>query len=176
MNQVRPLLAVVAAALTLAACEGTGSITDPAFRSDKAAPAAHAGSGLHADNGGWVGSGYDLIPCQNGGLVAGCPSGDSGGFVGSGYDLTACENGGTYGSGYDACTAGLAAGNTGTLGSGYSPAVVGMPGVPGVRHRSFQRPSAAAPRLDVSAPTVADCVPPSENGGWVGSGYNFCAS
>ena len=52
MNQVRSVLAVVAAALALAACEGAGSITDPAFRNSKAAPGNQAGSGFHNDNTG----------------------------------------------------------------------------------------------------------------------------
>ena len=88
MKHVRPLLAVVAAALTLAACVGTGTITDPAFRNDRAAPAAHTRGGFHADNTGAGGSGYDVQ----------------------------CANGGTFGSGYNTgtgCTSASVAPSTG---------------------------------------------------------------
>jgi hypothetical protein len=145
MNQVRSLLAVVAAALALAACQGAGSITDPTFRDSKAAPGPKAGSGVHADNGGSVGSGHDVVPCENGGGLG----------SGSGASAACTDTGGFVGSGYRSERSVSASGT-------------------GARPTPPSRgPHGFAPKAPAGART--DCAPPSaDSGGFVGSGYNYC--
>jgi hypothetical protein len=123
MNQVRSLLAVVAAALALAACEGAGSITAPALRNGKAAPNTQSGSGFHADNGGMGGSGYDLAPT---------------GSMGSG-SIVVSANGAS------------------TSGASHRP-IIRQP-------RGFAVPTRPA--------VASECIV-ADNGGFGGSGYNFC--
>jgi hypothetical protein len=151
MNQVRSVLAVAAAALALAACEGAGSITDPTFRDSKAAPRTTAGSGFHTDIGGWVGSGYDVTTCTS--------------------------NTGTLGSGYDATSGCASAENGGTYGSGNRIAPSATPSKAGGLHTPISRPGPRGAEPSPQNGGQADCVPPStESGGWIGSGYNYCPS
>jgi hypothetical protein len=145
MNQVRTVLAVFTAALALAACEGTGSITDPGFRNSKAAPTAQAGSGFHRDNGGWVGSGYDAATC---------------------------DNTGTLGSGYDASTACYAADNGGTFGSGYIVTPDRSHAMPGIRPTPVHGKQSIGDKGTAPGRPTLDCV--RDNGGTYGSGYNVC--
>ncbi|MDB4951085.1 MAG: hypothetical protein JWM27_3734 [Gemmatimonadetes bacterium] len=173
MMHVRPALAAFALAALLAACDAGRSPTDPGFRNSKAAPGDRAGSGvtMHADNGGTYGSGYNLDPClANTGTSRDCASFDNGGTYGSGYDLAPCvSNTGSAGSGYNAPGMCPPPESTGFGGSGYLRTPT----------RGGHAPIAPATKAAAKGPHADDttpppCIPPEENGGTYGSGYNYC--
>jgi hypothetical protein len=180
MMHVRPALVAFALAASLAACDAGRSLTEPTFRDAKAAPGDRTGSGsvMHVDNGGTYGSGYNLSAC----------AANTGG-AGSGYETpvgcASLDNGGTYGSGHDLapCT-----GNTGGAGSGYgTPGACPQPENTGFGESGRVMPTRIAghaeptliprggPAHSPELPARADCVVRTpDNGGWVGSGYNYC--